>query len=186
MLKNKHIIILSAHPLEGRGLQSFLKDEYHAEQVVVHTSPQSILEIENSQCDLFFVSSDLFALFYDYFLLRKNKVIIFGITLWSDTQSVMLPFLNINTTEDSLKAQMDELLPNTCHHDNNDGLTSREIEVLTLVAQGLLNKEIADSLNISLHTVISHRKNIAAKLGIKTVAGFTMYAAMNGLITVSG
>jgi DNA-binding CsgD family transcriptional regulator len=185
MLTNKHIIILSTHPLEGRGLKSFLYDEYHPEKIVVHSSPQSIGETENSQCDLFFVSSDLFVLFYDYFLLRKNKVIIFGATLWNAPQTVMLPFVNTSANEESLKAQIDELLPNTFHHDNNDGLTSREIEVLTLVAQGLINKEIADSLNISLHTVISHRKNIAAKLGIKTVAGFTMYAAMNGLITLN-
>jgi len=186
MLKNKHIIILSTHPLEGRGLQSFLCDEYHPETVVVHASPQTINDKENSRCDLFFVSADLFVLFYDYFLLRKNKVIIFGTTLWNDSQSVVLPFLNVAANEDSLKAQIDELLSNTFHHENSDGLTSRELEVLTLVAQGLLSKEIADFLNISLHTVISHRKNIAAKLGIKTVAGFTMYAAMNGLITVNG
>ena len=60
-------------------------------------------------------------------------------------------------------------------------LTKRETEVLRLLAQGLLNKEIADKLGISLHTVISHRKNIISKLGIKTVSGLTIYAMMHGI-----
>ncbi len=64
-----------------------------------------------------------------------------------------------------------------------EGLTSREIEVLQLVACGFLNKQIADKLSISLHTVISHRKNITRKLQIKTIAGLTIYALINGLIS---
>lgn len=63
------------------------------------------------------------------------------------------------------------------------GLSSRELEVLTEVARGLTNKEIADTLNISMNTVMSHRKNITAKLNIKTVSGLTFYALMNGLIS---
>lgn len=61
-------------------------------------------------------------------------------------------------------------------------LTPRETEVLVLVAQGKINKEIADILNISFQTVLSHRKNISAKLGIKTVAGLTIYAIKAGLV----
>lgn len=61
-------------------------------------------------------------------------------------------------------------------------LTNRETEVLRLVTQGLMNKEIADKLGISLHTVISHRKNLTEKLGIKTVSGLTVYAMMHNLI----
>jgi regulator of cell morphogenesis and NO signaling len=64
-----------------------------------------------------------------------------------------------------------------------EGLTSRELEVLQLVACGFINKQIADKLSISLHTVISHRKNITHKLQIKTVAGLTIYALLNGLIS---
>ena len=64
-----------------------------------------------------------------------------------------------------------------------EGLTSRELEVLQLVACGFLNKQIADKLSISLHTVISHRKNITRKLQIKTIAGLTVYALLNGLIS---
>lgn len=64
-------------------------------------------------------------------------------------------------------------------------LSVREKEVLVCVAKGMLNKEIADRFNISIHTVITHRKNITRKTGIKTVAGLTVYALLNNLIDVS-
>ncbi|WP_367400742.1 response regulator transcription factor [Coprobacter fastidiosus] len=51
------------------------------------------------------------------------------------------------------------------------------------MAQGFLNKEIADRLNISINTVLSHRKNITAKLGIKSVSGLSFYAMMNGYVS---
>ena len=63
-------------------------------------------------------------------------------------------------------------------------LTAREREVLACIATGKLNKEIADELNISVHTVITHRKNITRKTGIKTVAGLTVYALLNNLVTM--
>jgi DNA-binding CsgD family transcriptional regulator len=61
-------------------------------------------------------------------------------------------------------------------------ISDREKDVLRLVAIGLTNKEIGEKLFISTHTVITHRKNITAKLGIKTIAGLTMYALINRLI----
>lgn len=66
----------------------------------------------------------------------------------------------------------------------NDGyeLSEREREILVSVARGKTNKEIADRLNISIHTVISHRKNISRKTGIKTIAGLTVYALLNNMI----
>lgn len=73
------------------------------------------------------------------------------------------------------------------HRDNQENnesyeLSEREIEILTAVARGLTNKEIADLHHISIHTVISHRKNITRKTGIKTVSGLTVYAFLNNLI----
>lgn len=64
-------------------------------------------------------------------------------------------------------------------------LSNREIEVLALLAQGKINKEIADQLHISLTTVISHRKNIVQKLGIKTVSALTIYAVTHGYVDIS-
>ena len=68
--------------------------------------------------------------------------------------------------------------------DKNDDveLSKREVDVLVVVAKGLMNKEIADQMNISIHTVISHRKNITRKTGIKSVPGLTVYALLNNLI----
>lgn len=65
---------------------------------------------------------------------------------------------------------------------NENELTQRETEILRQVAMGYSNKEIADSLFISIHTVITHRKNITGKLGIKSISGLTVYAIINHLI----
>ena len=64
-------------------------------------------------------------------------------------------------------------------------LSDREKEILVSVAQGLLNKEIADKHNISINTVITHRKNITRKTGIRTVPGLTVYAILNNLIDIN-
>jgi DNA-binding NarL/FixJ family response regulator len=64
----------------------------------------------------------------------------------------------------------------------SEELTQREKLILTNVALGLTNKEIASKLHISAHTVISHRKNITRKLDIKSVSGLTVYAILNGLL----
>ena len=64
-------------------------------------------------------------------------------------------------------------------------LSEREKEILVSVAQGLLNKEIADKHNISINTVITHRKNITRKTGIRTVPGLTVYAILHNLIDIN-
>lgn len=63
-----------------------------------------------------------------------------------------------------------------------DPLSDREKDVLICLAKGQKNNEIADALNISVHTVITHRKNIVKKTGIKSVAALTVYAILNNLI----
>lgn len=61
-------------------------------------------------------------------------------------------------------------------------LSDREKEILVAVAKGMMNKEIADLYNISIHTVMAHRKNISRKTGIKSVSGFVVYALLNNWI----
>lgn len=61
-------------------------------------------------------------------------------------------------------------------------LSERETEVLVLLAKGCQSKEIADRLNISVHTVNTHRKNITRKTGIKSVAGLAVYAMLHNLV----
>ncbi len=72
--------------------------------------------------------------------------------------------------------------PSPKSYNESHELSERECDVLILVARGLTNKEIASELNISPHTVISHRKNIVHKTGIRSVAGLTVYAVLNKLI----
>ena len=69
--------------------------------------------------------------------------------------------------------------------DNGELLSDRERDVIIGVVQGLLNKEIADRLCISVNTVITHRRNIARKLQIHSPAGLTIYAIVNGLVDIS-
>jgi DNA-binding NarL/FixJ family response regulator len=64
-------------------------------------------------------------------------------------------------------------------------LSERETDVLKLLIQGKTNKEIADELFISIHTVISHRKNITTKLGIKSIAAMAIYAVANNIIDLN-
>ncbi len=75
---------------------------------------------------------------------------------------------------------------NTLQSDDDESdtapLSDREKDVLVCLSKGLKNNEIADQLNISVHTVITHRKNIVRKTGIKSVAALTVYAILNNLI----
>lgn len=73
----------------------------------------------------------------------------------------------------------DAILAATSRHQQ---LTPREREVLCLIVAGLINKEIAARLGVSLTTVISHRKNLTEKLGTRSVSALTIYAVMHGLV----
>ena len=64
-------------------------------------------------------------------------------------------------------------------------LSAREIEVMSLIVKGLINKEIASRLNISLATVVTHRRNIMEKLGLKSVSALTIYAVTRGYVVIS-
>jgi len=64
--------------------------------------------------------------------------------------------------------------------DENTFLTSREIEIIKLIAQELTSQEIADKLFLSHFTVDTHRRNIINKLGVKNTAGLIRYAYENG------
>ncbi len=74
--------------------------------------------------------------------------------------------------------------PPTQFLQQNDTLSERERDVLIQIVNGLSNKEIADTLCISIHTVITHRKNITRKLNIHSTAGLTIYAIVNKLISL--
>ena len=66
--------------------------------------------------------------------------------------------------------------------ENREAISEREREIIVCLVQGLSNKEIADRLCISVHTVVTHRRNISRKLQIHSLAGLTLYAIANNLI----
>jgi len=106
---------------------------------------------------------------------------------FSEKPVISNTFINIHDKGTFIVNQVNELL-NSFGTKNNDifisELTRREIDVLKLVAKGFANKEVADKLSISIHTVISHRKNISEKTGIKSASGLTMYAVLKKIIDI--
>lgn len=80
--------------------------------------------------------------------------------------------------------QQHAIQPTTPKDDTTEALSDREKDVLVEVVKGHSNKEIADILCISPHTVISHRKNISRKLNIHSTAGLTIYAIVNHLVDI--
>lgn len=87
---------------------------------------------------------------------------------------------------DALKEKLSKLLQVEEETDESvagqDVLSGREKEIVTCVVKGMTNKEIADKLCLSTHTVITHRRNIARKLQIHSPAGLTIYAIVNKLV----
>ena len=67
---------------------------------------------------------------------------------------------------------------------SGEALSEREKEIIVQVVKGLSNKEIAEALFISVNTVMTHRRNIARKLQIRSAAGLTIYAIVNGLVNL--
>lgn len=97
--------------------------------------------------------------------------------------------IDIHESRDAIYAKIEELVePSSGQISKTSAsseLSEREKTILTEVARGLTNKEIADKLFLSAHTVITHRKNITNKLGIKTISGLTVYAILNKLIDLN-
>jgi DNA-binding CsgD family transcriptional regulator len=117
--------------------------------------------------------------------LAKNGNVVAGIADAAD-QSMEDTFfsaiLNMGSSLDSISRVLTGYLSALSDAKSDSQLSVRETEVLTMVAQGLSNKQIAGKLFISIHTVISHRKNITYKLGVKSISGLTLYAALNNLV----
>lgn len=115
------------------------------------------------------VAAVVYALFDDELMELFDEVIMVGDT----RQKIQKKFNALLDKASSPKLRSPE-----------DSLSARELDVLKLLVKGMSNKEISDKLFISTHTVISHRKNITQKLNIKSVAGLTVYAILNELITM--
>ena len=130
-----------------------------------------------------------------FFTEQKRKTIV--LTLSLDSTSTLSDFhsLCINVPEQELVRSLLTLQQSAHGHGKNMPpmpevlnrkiLSDREIEVMSLIVQGYINKEIAEKLNIGLATVITHRKNIMDKLGMKSVSALTIYAVMHGYVDIN-
>ena len=130
-----------------------------------------------------------------FFTDHRHKTIVLTLSLTDTSQLSDFHSLCINQPEPQLIRQLLML----AQHAHGDGrnlppmphvlqqkiLTDREIEVMSLIVQGYINKEIADRLNIGLATVVTHRKNIMDKLGMKSVSALTIYAVMHGYVDIN-
>ena len=143
----------------------------------------------------FFVSMNLVLENRSFFLEHRSKTIVLTMSNDPSTQMKDIHSVCINVPEGELVRSLLRLE----QHAHGDGrnlppmpralqshvLTAREIEVLALIVQGYINKEIADQLSIGLTTVITHRKNIMEKLGLKSVSALTIYAVMHGYVDIN-
>lgn len=187
------IAIVEANTLTSLGLKTIL--ERMIPMAVIRTF-HSFGELTDDTPDMYahyFISAQIYVEHNAFVLPRKRKTIV----LAGDSHQFQLsgvPILNIYQAEEQLVKDILKLHQHA-HHDGypvkdmpptppttGHELSAREIEVLVLITKGLINKEIADKLNIGLTTVITHRKNITEKLGIKSVSGLTIYAVMNGYV----
>ncbi|MDH6305365.1 DNA-binding CsgD family transcriptional regulator [Parabacteroides sp. PF5-5] len=184
MQKTKQIAIILPDTLQSTGLQSLLTDYFPPVEIACFNSYESLISDGVEHFDYYFTQADVFVLNTDYFLPRRSKTVILLDKEIACPSSTGYYTLNIYDSQELIIEHLQEILVAETVHttEKNKELSSRETDVLKLIVQGSTNKDIADKLHISLNTVLSHRKNITAKLGIKTVSGLTFYAIMNGLL----
>lgn len=180
------IAIITPDTLSAVGLRELLQEI--APNCTIRTFPDfsTFADDTPDMYTWYFVSSQTYVLYNAFFLPRKEKTVILMHGIGGTAIPSNNHILNFFLPEAKLKTELlnflSEQTPLPTPEEGSRELSVREIEVLTLIAKGYINKEIADKLNISLTTVITHRKNITEKLGIKSVSGLTMYAVMNGYV----
>ena len=99
--------------------------------------------------------------------------------------NIFVPAVRRLEHQTKLRQPVEEETPNAASSSNEEQLSEREKEIVVCVAKGLSNKEIADTLCLSVNTVTTHRRNIARKLQIHSPAGITIYAIVNKLVTLN-
>ncbi len=171
--------IISDDSIHAIGLK-YLIDKYFNIPVQI-LSPEELQKIADSNSLIFFISTQIYIENLEFFYSRRNRIIIIQNKTTPDYK-----FINTTDTESEIIEQISSLISsiesNTEHQIPNE-LSQREIEILKLIAMGHLNKEIASILSISINTVLTHRKNITSKLGIRSVSGLGIYATINGYIS---
>ena len=185
------IAIVDSQFLTALGLKSFLKAMFVHTDVETYSTIDALKEqIERKDGGRpyfvhFFIEENLLIQNVDYFRsLPQVTIAVCHSALGKLTSD--FPTLNVAATEAELLHELMNLREGNEQNHNKTKtdipLTEREIEVLRLVAKGMLNKEISDFLCISMNTVVTHRTHITDKLGIRSVPELTMYAVLNGII----
>ena len=182
------IAIIDPNTLAALGLRTILEEMLPETVVRTFSSYAALMDDTPDMYAHYFVSSHIYFEHTAFFLERRPKTIV----LTTGEVSLPVPTLDISLPQDVLVARIVNLRQHGHEHHTRpasdasapitNALSPREAEVLTLVARGLMNKEIADRLHIGLTTVISHRRNISAKLGIRSASGLAIYAVMHGLV----
>ena len=190
MNRRPKVAIIDPNTLAAIGLKQML---LNVMPIMTVDTFGSFAELEASQPDdyfHYFTAMNIVLENRAFFSARRQKTIV--LTLSLDTTSQLSEFhsLCINVPEQQLVRSLLMLQQHAHPGGHNlppmpDVLSDREIEVMSLIVQGYINKEIADRLNIGLSTVITHRKNIMDKLGFKSVSALTIYAVMHGYVDIN-
>ncbi len=187
------IIVLTPNTLSSIGLRDMLAKILPFAAIKVCDTIEQLCEIAVTDIFHIFVSSQILIENPQIFSSLRHKTI--ALTNGSMNSAALQDFhqINIQQSEEQIMASM-RTLQTHAHgtkpmstlqaEPQTELLSPREIEVTKLLVEGLINKEIADRLDISLTTVITHRKNIFEKLGIRSIAGLTIYAIMKRYIEI--
>ncbi|MBR1402214.1 MAG: response regulator transcription factor [Prevotella sp.] len=185
--------IIDPNTLAVMGLRSMLQEVMPIISVDYFSSFDELMDNAPEQYFHYFVAMNIVLGNLAFFQERQRKTIV----LIASDHSLMSNFhcLCINVPEKELVKSLLAMVQGAHPHGKNMPsmpqvlqkkiLSNRELEVLSLIVQGYINKEIADKLNIGLATVITHRRNIMDKLGVKSVSALTIYAVMHGYVDIS-
>ena len=188
---SNRVIICEASEIISIGLTEIIDSMAKFDVVSRLDSPEHLSEkITASDANLLIIDPMLLGFHNREFLSQLGKehpqLIMIALTTSYLDHSMLTPYhgvIEINDTRSKIIGKMNEFAQSEATKNADDvELSKRETDVLVAVAKGMMNKEIADQMNISIHTVISHRKNITRKTGIKSVSGLTVYALLNNLI----
>lgn len=181
------IAVVVANTLVGIGLRSILEKAAPTAEIELFTTFREFEAAGPERFYHFFVSAPLFAAHAPFFRAHRHKTIVLTSGDPRLAESDM-HCLDVRGNEEHVVAALLRLQHSARRPEHArpapapapQPLSEREIEVLTLIAEGLMNKQIAQRLDIGLTTVISHRRNLMEKLGIRSVAGLVVYALAAG------
>ena len=192
-MERPKIAIIDPNTLSVLGLKQILQNVMPIIDVHAFGSFEELQASNPEQYVHYFAAMSVVLDNRQFFLDHVRKTIV--LTTSQDTQMGGFKCLCINVPEKDLVRSILMMqqgghphgrnLPPSPEPLNRHILINRELEVLSLIVQGNINKEIADKLNIGLATVITHRRNIMDKLGMKSVSALTIYAVMHGYVDIN-